>query len=221
MYILYHYPLCPLSRQIRVILKEKNIDFELVQENYWEKQEQFLKLNPMAEVPVLSKDAITISDAAGIYEYLEETYLERNLLGQDPAVRADTRRIANSFNNRFYNEVSKPLINERLIRFLTANGAPNSNLIRQSKANIYYFLDYIAYLVKMHKWLASESLSIADIVAASHLSVLDYFGDVPWDYNPYVKDWYSVIKSRPSFRALLSDRLPGFLPVKHYEVLDF
>ena len=97
----------------------------------------------------------------------------------------------------------------------------NSEALRAAKLNLYTHLDYIGFLVKQHKWLAGETLTLADIVAASQLSVLDYFGDVPWEYNAYVKEWYAVIKSRPSFRPLLSDRISGFTPAAQYTNLDF
>ena len=57
--------------------------------------------------------------------------------------------------------------------------------------------------------------------AAAHLSVLDYQGDVDWSTSPAARDWYARIKSRPCFRPLLSDRVPGFTPPEHYADLDF
>ncbi|MEO0820795.1 MAG: glutathione S-transferase family protein, partial [Pseudomonadota bacterium] len=53
-------------------------------------------------------------------------------------------------------------------------------------------------------------------------SCLDYCGDVPWDDYPAVRNWYAVLKSRPSFRGLLADHVPGFpIPPPHYADLDF
>ena len=63
--------------------------------------------------------------------------------------------------------------------------------------------------------------SAADITAAAHLSSLDYLGDVPWDAHEPAKEWYARIKSRPSFRQILSDHVPGVAPPKHYPDLDF
>jgi glutathione S-transferase len=83
-------------------------------------------------------------------------------------------------------------------------------------------LDYMTYLLEQHSWLAGKRLSMADLTAASHLSCLDYLGDVPWDDYPAVRDWYAVMKSRPGFRGLLADHLPGFpAPPPHYADLDF
>jgi len=71
------------------------------------------------------------------------------------------------------------------------------------------------------RWLAGENFSLADITAAAHLSTLDYLGDVPWDNHEPAKEWYARIKSRPSFRPLLADHIPGAPPPKHYADLDF
>ncbi len=46
-------------------------------------------------------------------------------------------------------------------------------------------------------------------------------GDVPWDDYPRAKEWYVRIKSRPSFRPVLADHIPGLRPPTHYADLDF
>lgn len=219
---LYHFPLCPFSRQIRVILKEKDLPFELVVENYWERRANFARLNPAMEVPVLIEESDSIlADISAITEYLEEKHPEKSLLGKAALERAEVRRLVSWFNHKFYHEVTRYILNERVIHYYTGTSATSSDSIRAAKANIYYHLDYIAFLTKQRKWLAGEQLSLADIAAATQLSVLDYLGDVPWEHNPAIKDWYALIKSRPSFRPLLADRIAGFSPSKHYTDLDF
>ena len=88
-------------------------------------------------------------------------------------------------------------------------------------ANIHTHMDYISYLVERRKWLAGHEFSLADITAAAHLSTLDYIGDVPWKDHESAKGWYARIKSRPSFRPLLGDRIPSAPPPSHYADLDF
>lgn len=219
---LYHFPLCPFSRQIRVILKEKDLPFELVSENYWERRANFARLNPAMEVPVLieASDSV-LAEVSAISEYLEELHPEKTLLGKAPLERAEVRRLVGWFNDKFYHEVTRYVLSERVIQYYTGGGGTNSDSIRAAKANIHYHLDYITFLTRQRKWLAGEQLSLADIAAASQLSVLDYLGDVPWEHNPSIKDWYALIKSRPSFRPLLVDRIAGFTPSKHYTDLDF
>ncbi len=64
-------------------------------------------------------------------------------------------------------------------------------------------------------------MTLADFAAAAHLSALDYISDVDWNRSAVVKDWYAKIKSRPAFRNILADQVPGFLPPPHYADLDF
>ena len=64
-------------------------------------------------------------------------------------------------------------------------------------------------------------MTLADFAAAAHLSSLDYISDVDWHRSEVVKDWYAKIKSRPAFRSILADQVPGFPPPRHYSDLDF
>jgi glutathione S-transferase len=72
----------------------------------------------------------------------------------------------------------------------------------------------------MNGYLASREVSLGDLAVAAHLSALDYFGEVPWAEFPAAGEWYMRMKSRPSFRSLLNDRVPGQPPVSHYSDPD-
>jgi glutathione S-transferase len=64
-------------------------------------------------------------------------------------------------------------------------------------------------------------MTFADLAAAAQLSSLDYLGEVPWEDYPAAKAWYVRLKSRKSFRSLLTDRIIGFAPPPDYANLDF
>jgi glutathione S-transferase len=100
-------------------------------------------------------------------------------------------------------------------------GSPDTDAIRAARANIRYHLAYIGWLVRERDWLAGDQLSYADLAAAAHLSAADYLGDVPWTEDEAAKTWYARVKSRPSFRPILADTLPGIPPSKTYADLDF
>ncbi len=219
---LYHFALSPFSRKVRIALGEKKLDFELVSENYWERRREFLAMNPAAQVPVLiDTDGNKFAESTAICEYLEDVYSDIALIGKNPSDRAEVRRLAGWFNSKFYYEVTKYVVDEKVIKFLRNQGAPDSGALAAANSNIRYHLDYIVFLTEKRKWLAGDKFSLADITAASHLSVLDFLGAVPWDYNPQVKEWYALIKSRPSFRPLLEDKIMGFKPPSYYTDLDF
>jgi glutathione S-transferase len=143
------------------------------------------------------------------------------LIGKDALQRAETRRLISWFDQKFNTEVTENLVGEKMMKRFSKAGQPHGPSIRAGHANIHYHLDYIGFLTERRKWLAGNHFSLADICAAAHLSAIDYIGDVPWDEHRAAKDWYARVKSRPSFRPLLEDSIPGFTPPSHYQNLDF
>jgi len=221
MMTLYHFELCPFSRQIRIALAEKNLEFTLVSEKYWLRQESFISLNPASRTPVLKDGKITLIEFLPILAYLDEEYNDVKLIDGTAQAKAEIRRMIMWFNYKFATEVSLKLIEEKVISFYSKNSSPRSEQIRQAKTALYSHLDYIAQLLDKRGWLCTATLSMADIVAASHISILDFLNDMPWSQYKIVAEWYSLIKSRPSFRPLLDDYVQGFTPPEHYMNLDF
>jgi len=222
MRVLYHSLLSPFSRKVRVVLAEKNLDFTMKAEKPWERRPEFLALHPAGEVPVLIEpDSTVLAGTDSIVEYLDEVYRDKILIGINAGDRAEVRRLVAWFDAKMDREVTENLVGEKMLKRMGREGQPNSQAIRAGHANLPGHLDYIGYLVERRRWLAGDHFSLADITASAHLSSLDYLGDVPWDAHEPAKEWYARIKSRPSFRAILSDHMPGAPPPKHYADLDF
>ncbi len=219
---LYHYWLCPFSRKVRLLLAEKKLDFDLVTIKPWEPNSSFLPLNPEGLPPVLTdEDGKHIANAYPITEYLEEAYLEPSFLGKASTQRAEVRRLVAWFDEKFNGEVTHNLVYEKVLKRKMGQGGPDSAVIRIGNTNIHDHLEYISWLCDRRKWLAGDDFSLADISASAHLSCIDYLGDVPWDKHPVAKLWYARVKSRPSFRDILGDVVPGLTPPTHYTDLDF
>ncbi len=218
---LYHQPLSPFCRKIRLVLAEKKIEVELVEEKPWEARMDFLRLNPAQQVPVLRIDGLVLADSNAIFEYIEEKYPEPHLLPETAEGRAEARRLVGWFDDKFHREVTANLLYERVNKKLSRSGHPSSENIKLGMKNIKLHLDYIGWLMEQRRWLAGDTLTIADFAAAAHLSCLDYVKDVDWSRNAGLHEWYSKIKSRPAFRSILADLVPGFTPPQHYADLDF
>ena len=219
---LLHLPLDPFSRKIRIVLGEKKIAASLAVEPIWERRHEFLSINPAGTVPVfIEDDGTTISTSQAIAEYLEETSIEPALIFGTALQRAEIRRLCNWFDVKFNTEVTEYLLGEKLMKRFLGLGEPSSETIRAGYANIDTHLGYIEYLAEQRVWLAGEKFSLADITAASHISCIDYLGDIAWEDYQQAKQWYARIKSRPSFRPLLQDLIPGTQPPAHYKNLDF
>lgn len=218
---LFHAPLSPYCRKVRLSLAEKKIECELVEERYWEKDPDFLRRNPAGKVPVLRIGEKTFSESAAICEYLEEAYPEPALMPRKAESRFEVRRLVSWFDDKFHHEVTSNLLYERVNRKLHGTGYPISSNVKAGAKAIKYHLDYMNWLLEHRRWLAGDSMSLADFAAAAHLSSLDYISDVDWNRSQAVKDWYATIKSRPAFRSILADHVPGFPPPPHYADLDF
>ena len=227
---LYHHPLCPHSRFIRLVLGEFGMEPRLVEERVFDRRREFLIMNPAGTTPVLSEAELPPVPGAGpIAEYLDETrglgLGDRRLLPESPSGRVEVRRLVDWLNVRCSGEVSGTLVTEKVYkRFMTPDqggGAPDMDVVRVARANIRYHLRYIGYLIRTRNWLGGDRLSYADLAAAAHLSSIDFLGDVPWAEDETARNWYARVKSRPAFRPLLVDRVPGITPSPTYADLDF
>jgi glutathione S-transferase len=230
MFTLFHHPFCPHSRFVRLALAEHGLDLQLVEERPWERRREFLIMNPAGATPVLVADGAPAVPGAGVIcEYLDEVHGadldERRLLMHDPNDRIEVRRLLAWFNDKFFEEVSGPLVLERIykryMREEDGGGSPLTESIRAAQANIRYHLAYVGWLLETRNFLAGDRLTYADLAAAAHLSAIDYLGDVPWSDYEAAKGWYARIKSRPSFRPLLADWLAGIPASQTYVDLDF
>ena len=218
---LYHVPLSPFCRKVRLSLAEKRVECELVEVKYWEKEPEFLRRNPAGKVPVLKIDGKLLAESSAICEWIEEVYPEPSLMPETPDERAEVRRLVQWFDDKFHHEVTSKLLYERVNKKVTGSGYPDSGNVKAGAKAIKYHLDYMAWLLDHRRWLAGDSMTLADFAAAAHLSSLDYISDVDWNRSENVKDWYAKIKSRPAFRSILADVVPGFPPPAHYADLDF
>ena len=218
MWQLYQFPLCPFSRKVRLLMSEKGIGYELWRENPWEGRDDFLAMNPAARTPVVHNPerGITLCDSRAICEYFEETVEKHAMINGSAANRAEIRRLVALFDENFYSDVTGPLLHERMKKRLVLRQAPDSKVLREAMKLAHDHLYYIDYLVDHRPWLAGPTMSLADLAAAAQISVADYLGGLDWSGHEQARSWYSVFKSRPSFRPLLSERMEVIQPPSHY-----
>src|SRR5215204_72697 len=196
MAILHHYPFCPNSRFVRIVLAEIGLEPELKEERPWERRIEYLGINPAGRRRPLStarssrpapgsspnistRRAAAGSTAAGCCRRIPP-----------PASRCGGSSIG---YGKFQEEVTGHLVTEKIFkRFMgPRSGPPDMNAIRAARTNLRYHLQYIGYLIAGRNWLAGDDLTYADLAAAAHLSCADYLGDVPWDEDETAKDWYA------------------------------
>ncbi len=218
---LYHSPLSPFCRKVRLCLAEKRVEAELVEEKYWKRSADFLRRNPAGKVPILRIEGKTLTESMAICEYLEDIHPDPELIPKAAEERYEVRRLVAWFDDKFHQEVTSKLLYERVIKKISGQGFPDSKNVKEGARSIKFHISYMEWLLERRRWLAGEDMSLADFAAAAHFSALDYISDVDWTRSPVVKDWYAKIKSRPAFRSILADQVSGFPPPLHYNDLDF
>lgn len=218
------------SRFVRLTLGEYGERAELVEERPWERRPDFLALNPAGTLPVLLEDSgPPIVGGTVIAEFLDETrgafQRDKRLLAEKAVDRAETRRLTEWFLGKLENEATRYLVRERVFKLEMrpedGGGSPDASAIRAARANLKHHMRYVGWLAESRNWLSGPRLSYADLAAAAAISILDYLGEVSWEEEPVAKEWYMRIKSRPSFRPFLSERVRGIPPAPHYAELDF
>ena len=230
MLTLFHHPLFASCRFVRLAFGEFGEELALIEEKPWTRRKEFLTLNPAGTLPVLLAEGdVPVVGAAVIAEYLDETRgalkRDRRLLAENPIDRAEIRRLAEWYLVKAEGEVTRHLVRERVLKPLMPStqggGSPDSAAIRAARANIRQHMKYTNWLAGTRNWLSGPRITYADLAAGATLSVLDYLGEIGWTEYPAAREWYTRVKSRPSFRPLLADRVRGLTPAAHYADLDF
>ncbi len=223
MWQLYQFPLCPFSRKVRLLLGEKGIAYEMITEHPWEARPGYRDISIEGRTPAMrhTERDIALSDSAAICEYFEETEPAKPLYSGSAALRAEIRRLIAWFDGKFYAEVGAPLLQEKMIKRLFYRQPPEATMLRGAMRGANAHMEMLGTLLDHHRWLTGTTLTMADLAAAAHLSVADYLGGIDWAGHDTVHDWYAALKSRPSFRPLLDERMGPLMPPAHYADVNF
>ena len=215
-------PLCSSSRAGKLILKEKGINFQAINEPIWKRRVGFLKVNPEGDLPVIIDEKnIKIIGYMSLAYYLDDNSIGDNLIGINAIQRLEVRRVCKWINNKFFREVTENIVEERVFKNLRGLGQPSTEFLKAGRINLINHENYFEWLLKERTFLTGEIFTLADISYASYLSCLDYLGEMKWERIPVTKKWYAKIKSRPTFREILQEKIYTIPPSENYQNLDF
>ena len=222
---LLQHRLDPASRLARLMLAEYGIGLDLEDIKPWRRDANFLELNPAATVPVLIDEGQP--NAVGVLatiHAIEDRYSPAAVAGLFPAQpkdRAEMWRLCEWVLMKLNDEVTRYVIEEKIVKRDLPGATPDPGVLRVAKANLTEHMLYFNWLFATRQWIAGDVMTLADFALGAHLSALDYLGDVNWETAVEVRHWYARIKSRPAFRTLLNDRVGGMPPHAGYADLDF
>lgn len=221
---LYHWMLDPAGRTARLALAEKGLDFMGCAVAPGQVNTELERLAPGAVAPALvdsvTEGRVNVVGLGAILAHLEETYPAPRLLPVTSRDRAETRRLV-EWTREGFREVNEALLAERITQWVRRDRQPDSAALRRGAHALRGKLTLLNALAGERAYIAGRTLTVADLAVAAQLSCLDYFGDIDWSGVPDLRSWYARMKSRPSFRPLLAERVEGARAASHYDDLDF
>jgi glutathione S-transferase len=211
---LIHLMLSPSCRLARLMVGDKRVACDPV---IAEDTKQFMPV-------FVDLDGTRAEGVWAILDHLEHHYPDHPLAPADDAARRACLRWVDWAMGPFHEQVTQRIVYEKAAPRYTGAGfsrAPDMNVIRAGREELKISLKAIGVAAESNGNLACRDTTLGDLAVAAHLSALDYFGEVPWTDFPTAAEWYVRLKSRPAFRSILADRVPGQPPVSHYAELDF
>lgn len=220
-----HHSLDPASRLIRLICAEYGASLDMEQISPWKREADFMAISPAATLPVIIESGgETIVGPLACINFVEKNYAPTSvatLIPDDAAMQAEMWRLLEWILFKLNDEVTRYVLDEKLGRRERGDGSPQTAVLRAAKTNLHEHILYFDWILGSRAWAAGEEMSLADFALAAHISTLDYLGDMDWSKTGETRDFFARMKSRPSFRPLLADRLVSLPPSANYTNLDF
>lgn len=197
---LYDYPDCPFSQKVRVVLAEKDLEFERVFVDLRrgdQKQSDFLRMNPYGKVPILVDDDEVIYDSTIINEYLEEEYPLPALMPEDSQGKAKVRLLEDFCDNSFI-----PPTTQLLAQLRKPEAEREQARVDQSRDELRRCLFHLRDCLDGNDFLVGSDFSIADAAFAPRMIVLGRLG---FEFEPAlapVQQWIERVRGRASVKTL-------------------
>jgi glutathione S-transferase len=186
---------CPFARRTRVVLHEKDIDFETSEVDFRNKSDEFLEASPNGKVPVVVVDGDSLYESNIVNQYLDEVHEEPKLMPGDPKARAYARIWMARADDDFYPQVFVSSMGR-------TRGFPEER-ISEAQEKLKATLSRLEEGLEGREYLA-DSFSLADIAHAGNfvrLHELEQNGTVYLTDYPNVASWMERIEARESFEA--------------------
>jgi glutathione S-transferase len=204
--------LSPFVRKVRVVLAEKQVPYELVPANPFEKSPAFLALSPLGRIPALEDESgRSLADSSVIAEYIEERFPEPPLFPRDPYERARTRWFDEYADGGMGPSLTGKVFFQRVINAKLMKNAPDERIVASGLAEVPTYFAYLERELGDGEFLVAGRFTLADISIMSQLVNLAH-AEVTVDATVYpaLARWYARVTERPTVAPLIAqDR--GFL----------
>lgn len=159
---LYSGTTCPFSHRCRIVLYEKQMDFQVIDVDLLNKPEEMAIINPYNHVPVLVDRDLVLYESNIINEYIDERFPHPQLMPPDPQTRAKARQLLFTMEQELFSHIN---VLEKNLK--TAD---------KSRLHIRDRLTDLSGMFNKQKYLMADEFSMLDVAIAPLLWRLDYYG---------------------------------------------
>jgi len=186
MMTLYSGSTCPYSHRCRIVLFEKDMDFEIIDVDMHNKPEEIASISPNGRMPVLVERDLILTESNIINEYIDERFPHPQLMPPDPVMRARARLVLFNFEQDLFTHVN----------LLEHSLGKSSDKARQE---IRDSLSQLTPILTEQKYLMNDEFSMLDVAIAPLLWRLEHYGiELPKVAAPVLK-YRERLFSRPAF----------------------
>lgn len=196
---LYDYPDCPFAQKVRVVLAEKELEYETIFVDLRkgdQRSPDFLKLNPYGRVPVLIDDEVVVYDSTVINEYLEDEYPHPALMPEDSGGRARVRLLEDFCDNSFL-----PSAGFVLAELSKPEGEQDAERVQRYRGELARGLARLEPFFGGKEYLVGD-FSLADIAFVPGVLILARLGVEVDPRLRQVQAWIERLRQRPSVQVL-------------------
>ncbi|MBI5901525.1 MAG: glutathione S-transferase N-terminal domain-containing protein [Rhodocyclales bacterium] len=182
---LYSGTTCPFSHRCRIVLYEKQMDFQVIDVDLFNKPEDIAIINPYNRVPVLVDRDLVLYESNIINEYIDERFPHPQLMPPDPQTRAKARQLLFTMEQELFSHIDA--VEKNLKSADKARGHIRDRLVE------------LAPMFNKQKFLLGEDFSMLDVAIAPLLWRLDHYAiEMPKTTAPLMK-YAERIFSRQGF----------------------
>ncbi len=176
----------PYSHRCRIVLFEKDMDFEVIDVEMHNKPEEIASISPTGKMPVLVERDLILTESNIINEYIDERFPHPQLMPPDPVMRARARLVLFNFEQDLFSHVNT--LEHSL-----------SKASDKARAEIRDSLSQLTPILTKQKFLMNDEFSMLDVAIAPLLWRLEHYGiELPKVAAPVLK-YRERLFSRPAF----------------------
>ncbi|PAU86601.1 glutathione S-transferase [Pseudomonas sp. WN033] len=201
---LYGAILSPFVRKVRIVLAEHSIAHEHVPVPPFQQPDWYRDISPLGRIPAIRDGELNLADSAVIAQYLEDTYGQTSLYGNDPQQAAQVRWLEKYADYELAPWATFAVFRNRIVKPVVGQHCDETQVREALDERLPPLFDYLEGLLNGRRYFVGERLTLADIAVTCQLINLAHAGELIDELRwPNLSSLLSQVSARSTVSALL------------------